>query len=218
MVKRALTDDEREEVVDLMRGGAGVDATMARTGLARSTVYRIWKEARERDGGVDVAEMTIAGDRMHGQLRSVGMGKYEGTCKVSGGKVRRRAFRAPNGREATAQYEAWCAELRDADARREEPPVAVEVVAPAPAPEPPVAAAAVESPAPGPAPVAEPAPAPARAESGTAYLVMLLGERPRPYGLYADLERAIEECDTMNAALEFAGVGKLYECAEVTWR
>lgn len=199
--------------------------------ITETTVRRVVRKFRlaeqhdeERTQPVD-KQMVIDGNKHDGQLikRRDQRDTYEGTCRLRNGRFERKRFHASGDIHAKRLWEDWCEEVRKNDAigAYEDDPFAK----PAQQPEP---VAEVETEGPQAEEAIEDDPQPeveglrevehANVTGDVVYLVILMGESPRPYGVYADFERAIEECDRMNAALEFAGVGKLYECSEVTWR
>lgn len=198
----------------------------------------------EREDQMD-RQKTIAGNKHDGILsrRADQANTYDGTCRLRNGKFERKRFHTVGDAKAIEMWEAWCERVREDDM----PEPFAKVVAPAANDAEPVVDAIEPEAVPEiairpwrdvaeerqrrideleaqvaelenvevPEPVATKQPTP---RAGTAFLVMFTGQSPRPYGIYEDMERAIEECDRMNAALEFAGIGKLYECAEVEWR
>lgn len=200
-------------------------------GITEMTVRRVVRKFRlaeqhdeERTQSVD-KQMVIAGNKHDGQLikRRDQRDTYEGTCRLRNGRFERKRFHASGDIHAKRLWEDWCEEVRKNDAigGYDDDPFAKPTQQPEP-----VAEVEAEEPQAEEAIEDDPQPeveglrevAHANVTGDVVYLVILMGESPRPYGVYADFERAIEECDRMNAALEFAGVGKLYECAEVTWR
>ena len=202
-------------------------------GITEMTVRRVVRKFRlaeqhdeERTQSVD-KQMVIAGNKHDGQLikRRDQRDTYEGTCRLRNGRFERKRFHASGDIHAKRLWEDWCEEVRKNDAigGYDDDPFAKPTQQPEPVAE---VEAEVEEPQAEEAIEDDPQPeveglrevAHANVTGEVVYLVILMGESPRPYGVYADFERAIEECDRMNAALEFAGVGKLYECAEVTWR
>lgn len=213
----------------------GITVTTVKRVVSR---FRLAEQHDEERTQLD-KQMVVAGNKHDGQLikRAGQRDTYEGTCRLRNGKFERKRFHASGDIHANRLYEDWCERVRQEDAlgAYDDDPFAKaarEPVTPEPIDEPedeepidpePV----VETAEPLVDDVAEDNPQPVVESSsdtshavtdGTAYLVILMGENPRPYGLYDDFERAINECDTMNAALEFAGVGKLYDCMEVEWR
>ena len=209
-------------------------------GITEMTVRRVVRKFRlaeqhdeERTQSVD-KQMVIAGNKHDGQLikRRDQRDTYEGTCRLRNGKFERKRFHASGDIHANRLYEEWCERVRQEDARGmyDDDPFAKRSQEPEPVVEPAVESVVeptVEPAEPQEDPIVDdPQPeveglrevAHANVTGDVVYLVILMGESPRPYGVYADFERAIEECDRMNDALAFAGIGKLYECAEVTWR
>ena len=235
-----LSDSQRRSVYEMHLAGESTRDIMAAFDISEPTVYRILKKEQEN---VAAQELVIAGNKKDGRLISIGRGKYDGTCLV-GTRAKSREFKAPNAIAAKAEWERWCAELRESEAaflKNCEPREVAEV----PVDEPPVEAFVSE---PAPVPEVDVRPWKDVAEErqqhidelnerieylegiiegfesqtvshdGPAYLLWLKGDEPKAYGLYTKMDAALAEADRIDEVAAFLGNSGAFEVEEVEWR
>lgn len=235
-----LTVEQREQIYHMHTMNYRHDEIAKQFGIAVNTVSKVVSRQRaleqeKREG--KVAEIIIAGDKKNGRLVSVGTDRYEGSCLIDG-KMKKKAFTAPNGKKATEQWEQWCQGLRDEQhfmdmvERKNEPleeskavcgaPLdPIEEIRSVPQTELPTdeeiyeAQEEIDAQA---EKVLEATGVPLADTSEPAYLIWAKRPAPRCYGLFRTMEDALSELDRLNEVAVFLGGESVFEVEEVAWR
>lgn len=235
-----LTVEQREQIYHMHTMNYRHDEIAKQFGIAVNTVSKVVSRQRaleqeKREG--KVAEIVIAGDKKNGRLVSVGTDRYEGSCLIDG-KMKKKAFTAPNGKKATEQWEQWCQGLRDEQhfmdmvERKNEPleeskavcgaPLdPIEEIRSVPQTELPTdeeiyeAQEEIDAQA---EKVLEATGVPLADTSEPAYLIWAKRPAPRCYGLFRTMEDALSELDRLNEVAVFLGGESVFEVEEVAWR
>lgn len=238
-----LTVEQREQIYHMHTMNYRHDEIAKQFGIAVNTVSNVVgrQRALEQEKREEkMAEIVIAGDKKNGRLVSVGTDRYEGSCLIDG-RMKKKAFTAPNGKKATEQWEQWCQGLRDEqhfmDMVERKPVDAVATV------EEPVDI----TPAPVPEIVVRPwkevaeerqqqierlereleeartqrvefAEGYQMEQHNPAYLIWAKGPEPKCYGLYLTVETALAEVDRLNEVAAFLGSDNKFEVEEVAWK
>lgn len=118
--RTALSERQKQALYDQYCMGQKVTDLADAYGISDASAYRYISQMRKkseemRKEGEKMASHSkiVAGDKANGRLTSTSdPHRFEGTCIV-GGKSKSRTFTAVNARNATDQWEKWCADLRD---------------------------------------------------------------------------------------------------------
>lgn len=104
-----LTDEKKLYICEMLEKGCTYKQISADLKVSGSTIAAVKKEFYGKDN--DVKKAIIAGDKFNGLLECVGSNQYVGSCRVQGGKFKKRRFNCGNSTEAKKQWEAWKDEL-----------------------------------------------------------------------------------------------------------
>lgn len=100
-----LTDEKKLYICEMLEKGCTYKQISADLKVSGSTISAVKKEFYGKDD--DVKRAIVAGDKFNGLLECVGSNQYVGSCRVQGGKFKKRRFNCNGSAEAKKQWEAW---------------------------------------------------------------------------------------------------------------
>lgn len=100
-----LTDDDKLRICELLEQNVHPHEIAKQLQLSHQSVYRVRKEMYGKD--VRSMDVVIAGDKYNGTLKAVGPSHYVGTCRVEGGKMKKKHFNYSNSKQAIEAWESW---------------------------------------------------------------------------------------------------------------
>ncbi len=199
-----ITDDDKLRVIEMFDNGLSRREVIKKSDLSPASVDRIKKEFYGKD--IRSMDVTIAGDKKHGTLRSVGPSHYIGTCFLENGKSISKRFNVSTGsKDAIKLWSEWqqsCwkkAEQREESQRKDIPVNQVKVTTSAP-----VSNASI---------ISNTMTEKPKTVLNSLY-ILVVGD-PKVAGWFVDMEQAIKAEDIANKALECAGVDARYQVLEV---
>lgn len=197
-----ITDDDKLRVIEMFDNGLSRREVIKKSNLSPASVDRIKKEFYGKD--IRSMDVTIAGDKKHGTLRSVGPSHYIGTCFLENGKSISKRFNVSTGsKDAIKLWSEWqksCwkkAEQRESE-RKDIPVNQVKTMTVEPNTTPEELAKSDEKP---------------KTVLNSLY-ILAVGD-PKIAGWFVDMEQAIKAEEMANKALECAGVDARYQVLEV---
>lgn len=104
-----LSDEKKLYIAEMLEKGCTYQQIKNDMHVSGSTIAAVKKEFYGKDD--DVKKAIIAGDKFNGTLECVGSNQYVGSCRVQGGKFKKRRFNCSNSTEAKKQWEAWKDEI-----------------------------------------------------------------------------------------------------------
>lgn len=104
-----LSDEKKLYICEMLEKGCTYKQISADLKVSGSTISAVKKEFYGKDN--DVKKAIIAGDKFNGLLECVGSNQYVGSCRVHGGKFKKRRFNCNGSAEAKKQWEAWKDEI-----------------------------------------------------------------------------------------------------------
>lgn len=105
-----LSDEKKLYIAEMLEKGCTYQQIKNDMHVSGSTIAAVKKEFYGKDD--DVKRAIVAGDKFNGLLECVGSNQYVGSCRVQGGKFKKRRFNCNGSAEAKKQWEAWKEELR----------------------------------------------------------------------------------------------------------
>lgn len=105
-----LSDEKKLYICEMLEKGCTYQQIKNDMHVSGSTIAAVKKEFYGKDD--DVKNAIVAGDKFNGLLECVGSNHYVGSCRVQGGKFKKRRFYCNGSSEAKKQWEAWKDELR----------------------------------------------------------------------------------------------------------
>lgn len=100
-----LSDEKKLYICEMLEKGCTYRQIGQDLGVSPSTISAVKKEFYGKDD--DVKKAIVAGDKFNGLLECVGSNQYVGSCRVQGGKFKKRRFNCNGSSEAKKQWEAW---------------------------------------------------------------------------------------------------------------
>ena len=104
-----LSDETKLYICEMLEKGCTYRQICADVKVSPSTISAVKKEFYGEDDAVK--KSIVAGDKFNGLLECTGANQYVGTCRVQGGKFKKRRFNCNNSAEAKKQWEEWKDEL-----------------------------------------------------------------------------------------------------------
>lgn len=225
-----LSDEKKLYIAEMLEKGCTYQQIKNDMHVSGSTIAAVKREFYGKDD--DVKKAIVAGDKFNGLLECVGSNQYAGSCRVHGGKFKRRRFNCNGSSEAKKQWEAWKDELH-----AEEKPVNNTPIEVKPMRKPPlhpeeadynarykdddaiVTQVAIPN---NPTVVTTPAIVTTPPVESTVprktivkHIYVLAVGNPKLAGWFVDARKAHQAMEAANKALEFAGVDVRYSVMEV---
>jgi len=198
---RKLSDEQKLYICEMLEKGCTYRQICADAKVSPSTISAVKKEFYGKDD--DVKKAIIAGDKFNGILECVGSNQYVGTCRVQGGKFKKRRFYCNNSTEAKNQWEEWKDELHAEEKPVNNTPIEVKPMRKPVVKEPTV----VTTPA-----IVSTSPVPPN--NANEIYILAVGD-PKIAGSFATYDEAVQAATIANNALEFAGVDIRYSVLKV---
>lgn len=195
-----LTDEKKLYICDMLEKGCTYKQISADLKVSCSTISAVKKEFYGKD---DMKKSILAGDKFNGLLECVGFNQYVGSCRVQGGKFKKRRFDCNGSSEAKKQWEVWKNVLHSAEKPVNNAPSEVKPMRKTvPVNEPTV--------------VTTPAilKTPVDSNSSNEIYILAVGD-PKIAGSFATYDEATQTALIANNALEFAGVDIRYKVLKV---
>lgn len=196
-----LTDEKKLYICEMLEKGCTYKQISADLKVSGSTISAVKKEFYGKDD--DVKKAIVAGDKFNGLLECVGSNQYVGSCRVQGGKFKKRRFNCGNSTEAKKHWEAWKDELLAEEKPVNNTPIEVKPM---------------RKPVTVNEPVVVTAPAilktPVETNQSNEIYILAVGE-PKIAGSFATYDEAAQAAVIANNALEFAGVDIRYTVLKV---
>lgn len=104
-----LSDEKKLYIAEMLEKGCTYQQIKNDMHVSGSTIAAVKREFYGKDD--DVKKAIVAGDKFNGLLECVGSNQYVGSCRVQGGKFKKRRFNCNGSSEAKKQWEAWKDEL-----------------------------------------------------------------------------------------------------------
>ena len=208
-----IPDEKKLYICELLEQGCTYRQIKQDAHVSASTIAAVKKEFYGKDD--DVKKAIVAGDKFNGLLECVGSNQYAGSCRVQGGKFKRRRFNCSNSAEAIKQWEVWKDSLHSKETKVDKTPIEVKPMRkPVNVNEPTV----VTTPAIPETPV-ETIPAILKAPTvettqPSEIYILAVGE-PKIAGSFSSYEEAAQTALIANNALEFAGLSIRYTVLKV---
>lgn len=201
-----LTDEKKLYICEMLEKGCTYKQISADLKISGSTISAVKKEFYGKDD--DVKKSIVAGDKFNGLLECVGSNQYVGSCRVQGGKFKKRRFNCSNSTEAKKQWEAWKDELHAEEKPVNNSPIEVKPMRKPVVNEPVVVTtpAIVTTP-----PVESTVPQ----KTIVKHIYVLAVGNPKLAGWFLDENKARQAMEAANRALEFAGVDIQYSVVDV---
>lgn len=197
-----LSDEKKLYIAEMLEKGCTYQQIKNDMHVSGSTIAAVKKEFYGKDD--DVKRAIIAGDKFNGVLECVGSNQYVGSCRVQGGKFKKRRFNCNGSSEAKKQWEAWKDELHAEEKPVNNTPIEVKPMRkPVSVNEPIVVTT--------PAIVTT---APVQPNNANEIYILAVGE-PKIAGSFATYDEAVQAAVIANNALEFAGVDIRYSVLKV---
>ncbi len=197
-----LSDEKKLYIAEMLEKGCTYQQIKNDAHVSNSTIAAVKKEFYGKDDAVKKA--IIAGDKFNGLLECVGSNQYVGSCRVQGGKFKKRRFNCGNSTEAKKQWEAWKDEIHAEEKPVNNTPIEVKPMRkPVTVNEPVVVTT--------PAIVTT---APVQPDNANEIYILAVGE-PKIAGSFATYDEAAQATEIANNALEFAGVDIRYKVLKV---
>lgn len=197
-----LSDEKKLYIAEMLEKGCTYQQIKNDAHVSNSTIAAVKKEFYGKDDAVKKA--IIAGDKFNGLLECVGSNQYVGSCRVQGGKFKKRRFNCSNSTEAKKQWEAWKDEIHAEEKPVNNTPIEVKTMRkPVTVSEPVVVTT--------PAIVKTP---PVETKQSDEIYILAVGE-PKIAGSFTSYEEASQAALIANNALEFAGVDIRYSVLKV---
>lgn len=197
-----LSDEKKLYIAEMLEKGCTYQQIKNDAHVSGSTIAAVKKEFYGKDDAVK--KSIVAGDKFNGILECVGSNQYVGTCRVQGGKFKKRRFNCNNSTEAKKQWEEWKDELHAEEKPVNNTPIEVKPMRkPVTVNEPEV--------------VTKPAivtTAPVQPNNANEIYILAVGE-PKIAGSFATYDEAVQAAVIANNALEFAGVDIRYSVLKV---
>lgn len=197
-----LTDEKKLYICEMLEKGCTYQQIKNDMHVSGSTIAAVKKEFYGKDDAVKRA--IVAGDKFNGLLECVGSNQYVGSCRVQGGKFKKRRFNCGNSTEAKKQWEAWKDELLAEEKPVNNTPIEVKPM---------------RKPVTVNEPVVVTTPAivtTARLQPSNANEIYILAVGdPKIAGSFATYDEAEQAAVIANNALEFAGVDIRYKVLKV---
>ena len=202
-----LSDEKKLYICEMLEKGCTYQQIKNDMHVSGSTISAVKREFYGKDD--DVKKAIVAGDKFNGLLECVGSNQYVGSCRVQGGKFKKRRFNCGNSTEAKKQWEAWKDEIHAEEKPVNNTPIEVKpmrkpvtvnepVVVTTPAI---VTTPAVESTVPR--------------KTIVKHIYVLAVGNPKLAGWFLDENKARQAMEAANRALEFAGVDIQYFVVDV---
>ena len=197
-----LSDEKKLYIAEMLEKGCTYQQIKNDAHVSNSTIAAVKKEFYGKDDAVKKA--IIAGDKFNGLLECVGSNQYVGSCRVQGGKFKKRRFNCGNSTEAKKQWEAWKDEIHAEEKPVNNTPIEVKTM---------------RKPVTVNEPVVVTAPSiagvvPVEANNANEIYILAVGE-PKIAGSFATYDEAAQAAVIANNALEFAGVDIRYKVLKV---
>lgn len=197
-----LSDEKKLYIAEMLEKGCTYQQIKNDMHVSGSTIAAVKKEFYGKDD--DVKKAIVAGDKFNGLLECVGSNQYVGSCRVQGGKFKKRRFNCGNSTEAKKQWEAWKDEIHAEEKPVNNTPIEVKPMRkPVTVNEPVVVTT--------PAIVKTP---PVEAKQSDEIYILAVGD-PKIAGSFATYDEAEQAAVIANNALEFAGVDIRYKVLKV---
>lgn len=202
-----LSDEKKLYIAEMLEKGCTYQQIKNDMHVSGSTIAAVKKEFYGKDD--DVKKAIIAGDKFNGLLECVGSNQYVGSCRVQGGKFKKRRFNCNNSAEAKKQWEAWKDELHAEEKPVNNTPIEVKPMRkPVTVNEPEV----VTKPEIVTTPAVE---STVSRNTVVKHIYVLAVGNPKLAGWFVDARKAHKAMEAANKALEFAGVDVRYSVMEV---
>ncbi len=214
-----LTDEKKLYICEMLEKGCTYKQISADLKVSGSTIAAVKKEFYGKDDAVKKA--IVAGDKFNGYLECVGSNQYVGSCRVQGGKFKKRRFNCNGSAEAKKQWEAWKDEIH-----AEEKPVNNTPIEVKPMRKTPLHPEGVSYVSYNPqykdenaivtqvAIPKNPTVVPVEANNANEIYILAVGD-PKIAGSFATYDEAAQAAEIANNALEFAGVDIRYKVLKV---
>jgi len=196
-----LSDEKKLYIAEMLEKGCTYQQIKNDMHVSGSTIAAVKKEFYGKDD--DVKRAIVAGDKFNGLLECVGSNQYVGSCRVQGGKFKKRRFNCNGSSEAKKQWEAWKDELHAEEKPINNTPIEVK----------PMRKPVVNEPVVVTTPAILKTPAETSPSSNEIY-ILAVGE-PKIAGSFATYDEAAQAAVIANNALEFAGVDIRYKVLKV---
>lgn len=118
-----ISDEKKLYICELLEQGCTYRQIKQDAHVSASTIAAVKKEFYGKDD--DVKKAIVAGDKFNGLLECVGSNQYAGSCRVHGGKFKRRRFNCSNSAEAIKQWEVWKDSLHSKETKVDKTPIEV---------------------------------------------------------------------------------------------
>jgi len=197
-----LSDEKKLYICEMLEKGCTYKQISADLKVSGSTISAVKKEFYGKDD--DVKRAIVAGDKFNGVLECVGSNQYVGSCRVRGGKFKKRRFNCNGSSEAKKQWEAWKDELHAEEKPINNTPIEVKPMR---------KTVTVNEPVVVTTPAILKTPAETSPSSNEIY-ILAVGE-PKIAGSFATYDEAVQAAVIANNALEFAGVDIRYKVLKV---
>lgn len=196
-----LSDEKKLYICEMLEKGCTYQQIKNDMHVSGSTIAAVKREFYGKDD--DVKKAIVAGDKFNGLLECVGSNQYVGSCRVRGGKFKKRRFNCSNSTEAKKQWEAWKDELLAEEKPVNNTPIEVKPM---------------RKPVTVNEPVVVTTPAilktPVETNQSNEIYILAVGE-PKIAGSFATYDEASQAAVIANNALEFAGVDIRYKVLKV---
>ena len=196
-----LSDEKKLYICEMLEKGCTYQQIKNDMHVSGSTIAAVKREFYGKDD--DVKKVIVAGDKFNGLLECVGSNQYVGSCRVQGGKFKKRRFNCNGSAEAKKQWEAWKDELHAEEKPVNNTPIEVKPMRKTVTVNEPVV-------------VTTPAilKTPVETNQSNEIYILAVGE-PKIAGSFATYDEASQAAVIANNALEFAGVDIRYKVLKV---
>ena len=199
-----LSDEKKLYICEMLEKGCTYQQIKNDMHVSGSTIAAVKKEFYGKDD--DVKKAIVAGDKFNGLLECVGSNQYVGSCRVQGGKFKKRRFNCNGSSEAKKQWEEWKEEIHSAEKPVNNTPIEVKPMR-----------KPIDVNVKDPAVVTTPAilkTPPVQPNNANEIYILAVGE-PKIAGSFATYDEASQAAVIANNALEFAGVDIRYKVLKV---
>lgn len=203
-----LSDEKKLYICEMLEKGCTYQQIKNDMHVSGSTIAAVKKEFYGKDD--DVKKAIIAGDKFNGLLECVGSNQYVGSCRVQGGKFKKRRFNCSGSSEAKKQWEEWKEEIHSAEKPVNNTPIEVKPMRKQVTPQ--LLQATNDTTV-----VTTPAiltTAPVQPDNANEIYILAVGE-PKIAGSFSSYEEAAQTAEIANNALEFAGLSIRYTVLKV---
>ena len=202
-----LTDEKKLYICEMLEKGCTYQQIKNDMHVSGSTIAAVKREFYGKDD--DVKRAIVAGDKFNGLLECVGSNQYVGSCRVQGGKFKKRRFNCSNSTEATKQWEEWKEKLHSEEKPINNTPIEVTPMRK------PVTSQLLQS-TNNPTVVTTPeVESTVPRNTVVKHIYILAVGNPKLAGWFVDARKAHQAMEAANKALEFAGVDVRYSVMEV---